>query len=209
MPAAPPSVPGSRQERRKAETRSRIVAAADALFQERGYADTSIDDIARSADVAVRTIYLHFESKAAIMLDYFDGWVDAFVAAVLARPIEEPIQDTLAAAMAAMAEEGWIDRVETDEQRLHPLVEHIGSGPLDIAGHVLQRWTHTLTQLIDDAYARGEGPVDPVAAQARAISVFAFWFGAMTVARERQRGTAVPPEANGAAILDRIVSGQV
>jgi AcrR family transcriptional regulator len=45
-----------------------IVLAALGLFTRYGYRKTSIDDIAQAAQVAKRTVYLHFENKAAIFL---------------------------------------------------------------------------------------------------------------------------------------------
>jgi AcrR family transcriptional regulator len=45
-----------------------IVLAALELFTRYGYRKTSIDDIAGAAHVAKRTVYLHFENKAAVFL---------------------------------------------------------------------------------------------------------------------------------------------
>jgi AcrR family transcriptional regulator len=45
-----------------------IVLAALELFTRYGYRKTSIDDIARAAQVAKRTVYLHFENKATVFL---------------------------------------------------------------------------------------------------------------------------------------------
>src|SRR6202047_936001 len=45
-----------------------IVLAALELFARFGYRKTSIDDIAKAAQVAKRTVYLHFENKAAVFL---------------------------------------------------------------------------------------------------------------------------------------------
>jgi AcrR family transcriptional regulator len=42
--------------------------AALQLFTRYGYRKTSIDDIAQAAQVAKRTVYLHFENKAAVFL---------------------------------------------------------------------------------------------------------------------------------------------
>lgn len=47
---------------------SAIVLAALELFTRYGYRKTSIDDIAQAAQVAKRTVYLHFENKAAVFL---------------------------------------------------------------------------------------------------------------------------------------------
>lgn len=45
-----------------------IVLAALGLFTKYGYRKTSIDDIAEAAQVAKRTVYLHFENKAAVFV---------------------------------------------------------------------------------------------------------------------------------------------
>ena len=45
-----------------------IVLAALELFTRYGYRKTSIDDLAQAAQVAKRTVYLHFENKAAVFL---------------------------------------------------------------------------------------------------------------------------------------------
>ncbi len=45
-----------------------IVLAALELFTRYGYRKTSIDDIAEAAQVAKRTVYLHFENKAVVFL---------------------------------------------------------------------------------------------------------------------------------------------
>lgn len=45
-----------------------IVLAGLELFTRYGYRKTSIDDIAVTAQVAKRTVYLHFKSKAAVFL---------------------------------------------------------------------------------------------------------------------------------------------
>lgn len=49
-----------------------IVLAGLQLFTQYGYRKTSIDDIARAAQVAKRTVYLHFENKAAVFLAILD-----------------------------------------------------------------------------------------------------------------------------------------
>jgi AcrR family transcriptional regulator len=45
-----------------------IVLAGLELFTQYGYRKTSVDDIAQAAQVAKRTVYLHFENKAAVFL---------------------------------------------------------------------------------------------------------------------------------------------
>jgi TetR/AcrR family transcriptional regulator len=62
----------SRSERRKARTAEAIVDAAERLFYERGYHRTSIQELADEADVAVGSIYAHFESKSGVYLALVD-----------------------------------------------------------------------------------------------------------------------------------------
>lgn len=52
-----------RRTRNVAEKRARIIAAAQVLFTEKGYSQTSIKDIAERSDVAAGLVIRHFESK--------------------------------------------------------------------------------------------------------------------------------------------------
>jgi AcrR family transcriptional regulator len=56
-----------RRAQRRAETERRLVASASALFVERGYATTTLTDVAEHADIASRTLYLHFPTKAELL----------------------------------------------------------------------------------------------------------------------------------------------
>ncbi|TQL90764.1 TetR family transcriptional regulator [Actinoallomurus bryophytorum] len=56
-----------RRERKKRQTRTRIQDAALELFATRGYRDTTIAAIADHADVATRTVTLHFPAKEDLL----------------------------------------------------------------------------------------------------------------------------------------------
>ena len=49
------------------QTRHAILSAAKRLFEKQGYAGTSIAEIARDADVALKTVYVVFETKAGVL----------------------------------------------------------------------------------------------------------------------------------------------
>ena len=55
------------QAERTRATRSRIVDAATSLFVRDGYLETTMSGIAKSAGVAVQTLYLSFGSKVAVL----------------------------------------------------------------------------------------------------------------------------------------------
>jgi AcrR family transcriptional regulator len=52
----------------KERTRQRVLAEAQRLFRERGYAATSLEQIAEAAEVTKGAIYGHFASKEDLML---------------------------------------------------------------------------------------------------------------------------------------------
>jgi AcrR family transcriptional regulator len=54
---------GGRRERRKLEVRRRMLAAAEALFEERGVQATTVAEICERADVAHKTFFNHFPTK--------------------------------------------------------------------------------------------------------------------------------------------------
>ena len=65
-PAAQPRKPW---KRRSAARPDELRQAALTLFAERGYAATSIEDIAAAAGVTVGTVYRYFRDKAALLAD--------------------------------------------------------------------------------------------------------------------------------------------
>ncbi len=72
-----PAEPVSRRERRKRETRRRLVDAAMRLFRERGFEGTRVEDITELADVAVGTFFNYFPAKEAVLADFHRGWIRA------------------------------------------------------------------------------------------------------------------------------------
>jgi AcrR family transcriptional regulator len=63
--------PTSRTEARKAEVRSRIVAAARKLIARGGYVEAQVAAVAAEAEVATGTVYRHFPSKADLFAEVF------------------------------------------------------------------------------------------------------------------------------------------
>jgi AcrR family transcriptional regulator len=57
----------------KERTRQRLLAEAERLFRERGYAATSLEHIAAAADVTKGAIYGHFTSKEDLLLSAIEA----------------------------------------------------------------------------------------------------------------------------------------
>lgn len=80
---------------------SAIRAAAAKLFLEKGYAGTSMDDVAASAGISKQTIYTHFPSKEKLFADLVLGneqRASEFVAAMIgtfreAKELESGLRD--------------------------------------------------------------------------------------------------------------------
>jgi AcrR family transcriptional regulator len=64
--------PPDPQQKRSLEKRAQLKAAALALFAEKGFERTSIEDIANRANLAVGGFYLHYRSKRQLLLVLMD-----------------------------------------------------------------------------------------------------------------------------------------
>jgi len=75
------------RERKKAQTRQAIRAAAYRLFAEQGYDATPVDQIAAAADVSPSTVFRYFPTKEDIVVtDEVDGELGQILRA---RPLDE------------------------------------------------------------------------------------------------------------------------
>jgi len=103
-PAAEPDVAPSRRERKAATTRRAIVTSARRLFEEHGYADTTVDQIAEDADVAPRTFFRYFPTKEALLFAEFDDERRAMLDALDDRPRDEDPLQSIALVLGDFAE---------------------------------------------------------------------------------------------------------
>lgn len=60
------------RERQAGDTRRRIAEAAQQLLRSEGYAGTTVEAIAQSAEVSVQSVYAIFKSKAGILAELLD-----------------------------------------------------------------------------------------------------------------------------------------
>lgn len=87
------SVVARTQEERRAETRSRLLDAAAALFAEHGIDGASVDAIADAADRTSGALYDHFGSKDGLLTALLDGWLSDVAAAILVEFVTAPTLD--------------------------------------------------------------------------------------------------------------------
>jgi len=81
----------SRRDRKKRETRQRIISAAIRLFDEQGYEETTVEQVAKAADVDPKTFFNYFRTKADVLFGELDLELDVLLAAIAdRRPGESP-----------------------------------------------------------------------------------------------------------------------
>ena len=108
MPTRPAAraLPEGRRARNKQRTRERIVAAALALFQSKGFEATTTRAIARKARIAEGTVFNYFETKEDIALHFLELEVSHAIAAVRGnrRLRRAPLEEKLFALLQSQIE---------------------------------------------------------------------------------------------------------
>lgn len=88
--------------RSKARTRAALVTAAAALFTERGYRATTVEDLAAAAEVAPRTFFRYFASKQDVLLAPYEAALQKWLDTVASAPAGEALVDALRRATLAV-----------------------------------------------------------------------------------------------------------
>jgi AcrR family transcriptional regulator len=95
-----------RRQRRSLETRERLFRAALKLFADKGFAETTVEDITNAADVGKGTFFNYFPSKEHILVAFSDMQLSKLqetVDGMRARP--EPMRSFFRAMTLRMTEE--------------------------------------------------------------------------------------------------------
>jgi AcrR family transcriptional regulator len=74
------------RERKKQRIRAQLTEAALSLFAERGFEQTTIDDIVSVVDLVPRTFFRYFRSKDDALFSWFEVMAEQARTALLARP---------------------------------------------------------------------------------------------------------------------------
>lgn len=102
-------------------TRTAIVDAALALFQEQGFTETTVDAIAERADVGRRTFFRYFPAKESVLFHDIDAQIQATIDALAARPADEP---PFVALVSVLRESAGRFGADVDKRQLLAKVAH-------------------------------------------------------------------------------------
>lgn len=69
---------------------SELEAVALGLFEQRGFGEVSVEEVASEAQISVRTFYRYFPTKEDVLQLRIDRRSEALRAALLVRPLDEP-----------------------------------------------------------------------------------------------------------------------
>ena len=156
MGLAAAEVAAGLRARKKASTRTALQETALKLFQERGFTNVSVDEIAMEADVSRSTFFRYFGSKEAVLMREIDESGDVFLRHLRARPVEEGPLKAFEEALFATSR----DAANRDVQEQQRVVSELLRTDPALTGRRLaevQRWVG----LIADTLAERAGRTEP------------------------------------------------
>jgi AcrR family transcriptional regulator len=129
MVAGMDPIPQGLRARKKIQTRLALARAAMRLFEERGYAATTVDDIAAAANVSRRTFFRYFSTKEEVFVVDPEGKLHALHVALADGPPDEPTIAALRRGVVALVGayfEPELIRAEARIAILEPVVAAAG-----------------------------------------------------------------------------------
>ncbi len=135
------------------DTRTKILQAALRLFAKRGYDGTTTKDLAKSAGVAEGTLFRHFASKKAMLIEVATaGWVD--ILTDLLTELSEmgsykAVSQVMGRRMINMRQNGDLMRVCFVEAQYHPELQE------SIQTEVISKMTDVAEAFFETAMEKG------------------------------------------------------
>jgi AcrR family transcriptional regulator len=155
------------REQQKQMTRALLLESALSAFQEKGYAATTIDDIASGAGTTRQTFYHHFGSKADVVHEFIAVLDTTFVSAD-----DPPLADVVASGRRDLAR-AWLDRKFTQWQAAKPYLEVAYQAAVQEqdVDDALEAWFEATTSAMHEGLTRA-GRFEPAARRIRCTLAF-------------------------------------
>lgn len=151
-----------------------------ALFLERGFEETTIDQVAEAAGISRRSFFRYFATKEDVVLGDLADRGHRICAALAVRPPGEQPWEAVRAALLALRDEGPVD---TDAELRITRMLH---GTPSLRARHLEKHLAWQEVLVPELARRLRGPDDPdgVAADHRAAAIIATALACLDVASE-------------------------
>jgi AcrR family transcriptional regulator len=140
------------RERKRTRTRLMIQTEALRLFAEKGYAQTTVDDIADAAAISPRTFFRYFPAKEDVVIwDHYDPQAVDLLAS---RPHDEPLAQTF----RAVVRESLAGQYRHDPDRLLQRIQLAATVP-EVRARVVEEQTNGVAEMAPlIAGRRGDEP---------------------------------------------------
>jgi AcrR family transcriptional regulator len=100
------------RERKRRQTRQQLISSAMQLFEQNGYEQTTVAEIASGAGVSTKTFFNYFASKDEVLFPHLSRRIDAAVALIEQRGPDDQLPDVLVAAMQHMLADALTEEVD-------------------------------------------------------------------------------------------------
>ena len=188
---------------RRLQTRTKVLAAAQKLFDERGWHGTRLEDVAREAGVSVASVHNHFQTKQALVRAIYGTQMAELMMGVLRDLIAQPDQPLLAIerCVGRLAFYAHNDRALTEAYVLMT-AELLSKPAEDNRDQSQTEWVNLvvgpLTSVLDEAQNLGQLKLEKPADE------LAFYHGNGLMLRVL-RFPEEPPEKTAAFVLSQIL----
>jgi AcrR family transcriptional regulator len=141
------------RERKKSQTRRAIRREAFRLFEEQGYANTTIEQIAAAAEVSPRTFYRYFGVKEALLLsyDHIPPIVEAFAEAPRDLTIIGAYRYAVAEVFGSLSDDERDDAI-TGQRMMYEVPE--------ARGLLYSEYVRLIDLIAEALTRRPDGPID-------------------------------------------------
>ncbi|BBY04377.1 TetR/AcrR family transcriptional regulator [Mycobacterium seoulense] len=193
----------SLRERKRTQTRRELISAAMSLFEEKGYEETTVAEIASTAGVSTKTFFNYFASKDEVLFPHLSRRVSAAVALIEQRAPDDGMADVLVAAMQHMLADALTEEVHGGLAAVRlPMIVSVPA----VQAATLHRYFLAETQLARALHRAYSDALDPAAAAAVIGSVMGAAIAA-ALACLQDEGTAEQLRAAVESAIDIAING--
>jgi AcrR family transcriptional regulator len=151
------------RERKRRQTRQQLISAAMRLFEEKGYEQTTVAEIAAATGVSTKTFFNYFASKDEVLFPHLSKRIDAAVALIGQGGHDEHMADVLVRAMQHMLADALTDEVDGGLAAVRlPMIMSVPA----VQAATLHRYFLAETQLAQALHRAYQDTLDPPAAAA-------------------------------------------